>query len=194
VPRWAKTHPAVAEQWIKDNANAVANGLGKDANDVKNAAAEIGPDFFRQFASKHPGHWPTSEEKTVDEKKVKVLTPVQKGADVQAYLFDPWLQAHPDADLELVPADMVMASGSGLDVYITRKNADYQLERVSNAWAEETKRDKEKVRGEIQTIIDRNAEAPFGGLVGVPLVNVLEVNLALRRRFDVGQASTSTRP
>ena len=32
-------------------------------------------------------------------------------------------------------------------------------------------------------MLRENGHAPLGGLVGVPLVNVLEVNLALRDRY-----------
>ena len=33
-------------------------------------------------------------------------------------------------------------------------------------------------------MLDEKAEAPLGGLVGVKLVNVLEINLALRDRYE----------
>jgi K+-transporting ATPase c subunit len=43
----------------------------------------------------------------------------------------------------------------------------------------------------IGALLDAEASAPLGGLAGVPLVNVLEVNLALDRRvqrlLDTGQ-------
>ena len=99
---------------------------------------------------------------------------------VHAVFFDLWLQEHPQAELEQIPADLVMASGSGLDPHITLKNALYQLDRVAGKWAEKTKGDAAQVRKEIECILNEQAEAPLGGLVGVKLVNVLEVNLKLR--------------
>jgi K+-transporting ATPase ATPase C chain len=72
------------------------------------------------------------------------------------------------------------ASGSGLDPHITLKGARYQLDRVADKWAEKTKGDKDQIRKEIEDLLNRSAEAPFGGLVGVPLINVLEVNPKLR--------------
>lgn len=94
-----------------------------------------------------------------------------------------WRQEHAEAELEDVPADMVMASGSGLDPHITLKNALYQLDRVTAKWAEETKRDPAPVKQEIEQLLREKAEAPLGGLVGVELVNVLEVNIALTNHF-----------
>ena len=52
-----------------------------------------------------------------------------------------WLSDHPDAKLRKVPADMVMASGSGLDPDITLDNAHWQLDRVAAAWAKKTNKD-----------------------------------------------------
>jgi K+-transporting ATPase ATPase C chain len=94
-----------------------------------------------------------------------------------------WLQEHADEDLEPVPADMVMASGSGLDPHITLKSAQYQLDRVAGAWAQRTNGDPIRIREEIESLLAQRAEAPLGGLVGVKLINVLQVNLALRDRY-----------
>ncbi len=82
-----------------------------------------------------------------------------------------------------MPADMVMASGCGLDPHITLDNAMYQLDRVASAWAATAKRDAGAVHKEIEAMLTEKAEAPLGGLVGVKLVNVLEVNLALDERY-----------
>ena len=94
-----------------------------------------------------------------------------------------WREDHPDADLEDVPGDMVTASGSGLDPHITLQNAEFQLDRVSSKWAANLKRDPAAVRKEIGEILQKNASAPFGGLAGEKFINVLEVNLELRKRY-----------
>jgi K+-transporting ATPase ATPase C chain len=190
VAGWAKDHVAVAEQWLKDHQDSAALWMGKPVDDVKNDTAGASQAFFALFAKRHPGAWPAEEEvKGKDGKTSKQIKPVREGPDVQAYLFDPWLQAHPDVELESVPADMVMASGSGLDPHITLKNALYQLDRVAGKWAELTKKDKAGIQKEIDELLNQRAEAPLGGLVGVKLINVLEMNLALRDRYGVQTGS-----
>ena len=94
-----------------------------------------------------------------------------------------WLAEHKDADLERVPADMVMASGSGLDPDITLSNALWQLDRVAAAWAKKTGTDEKELHRQIEQLLRSKSHAPLGGLVGVPLVNVLEMNLALRDHY-----------
>lgn len=89
------------------------------------------------------------------------------------------LDKYPSDPTKNVPADMVMTSGSGLDPHITLQNAEYQLDRVVDAWAEKTRADKSDVRKAIADLLNQKAEAPLGGLAGVKLINVLEVNLAL---------------
>jgi K+-transporting ATPase ATPase C chain len=63
------------------------------------------------------------------------------------------------------------------------KAARYQLDRVASKWAETTQRDPGQIRSEIETLLTERAAAPLHGLVGVELVNVLQINLALRERF-----------
>jgi len=175
VALWAKTDSSLAELWLKDNEKAVAKWIEKNPGDPK--------EFFASFAEKHPGTWPVVED--------KVIKPVQNGPDVQAYFFDRWLQANQDAFakgtmiLEKVPADMVMSSGSGLDPHITLKSALYQLDRVAGEWAKHKSLDRAGVRKEIESMLREKAEARtmLDRLVGVELVNVLEVNLALRQRY-----------
>lgn len=93
------------------------------------------------------------------------------------------LKKYPSDPQKEVPADLVMASGSGLDPHITLMNAHYQLDRVADAWAKKTGGKPNDIRTEIKALLKQRASAPFGGLAGVELINVLEVNLELRDRF-----------
>lgn len=104
-------------------------------------------------------------------------------SDVPAVFFDMWRQDHPEAELESVPADQVTTSASGLDPHITLQNAELQLDRVVAGWAAKLGRDASAVRGEIEQLLQANASAPFYGLAGEKIVNVLEVNLWLRKRY-----------
>jgi K+-transporting ATPase ATPase C chain len=94
-----------------------------------------------------------------------------------------WRQDHPDVALQNVPGDLVTASASGLDPDITLANAMFQLDRVAAAWAKDTKRDPAMVRAEIAAMLHDTSHAPLAGLVGEPMVNVLQMNLDLRRRY-----------
>ena len=69
-------------------------------------------------------------------------------------------------------------------MHITLQSALYQLDRVAGKWAKARKRDEAQVRRQIEEMLQQRASAPLGGLVGVKLVNVLEVNLALREHFS----------
>jgi K+-transporting ATPase ATPase C chain len=136
--------------------------------------------FFESFSKEHPGTFPVAvESKSADGKTEKAVTPAKEATEIQSILFDMWRQDNATADLENVPADMVLASGAGLDPDITLQNALYQLDRVAAKRAADAKAPEAKVRLAIEKMLKAKAVAPLGGLAGVPLVNVLEVNLAL---------------
>ena len=166
---WEKAHPDVVTKFKADN---------PDVQDP--APADLAVVFFETFSKENAGKFPGSVTKTgADGKSTTTIEPVKDGADIQSIFFDMWVSEHPDAQLQQVPADMVMASGSGLDPHITLDNALYQLDRVAAARATKTKQDQSQVRQQIEKLLQEKAEAPLNGLVGVKLVNVLEVNLAL---------------
>lgn len=89
-------------------------------------------------------------------------------AEVQKRI-DTFLIVHPYLKKSQIPADIVTASGSGLDPNISPVGALIQVKRV----AKERKLSEEKVR----TLVESKIEKP--SFVGVSKVNVLELNVAL---------------
>jgi K+-transporting ATPase ATPase C chain len=173
VDEWAKGHPDKVAQWVKDNPDTSAP-----------AATDLAVVFFEDWSATAPGKFPSAVEHTgADGTSTKGVEPVTEGTDIQSIFFDMWRQDHPDVAIEDVPADMVTTSGSGLDPDITLENARFQLDRVASAWAQDTKRDSSQVRAEIESMLREHARAPFGGLVGEQMLNVLEMNLELRKRY-----------
>ena len=179
VALWHRTHDKEVKQWLHDNPDTSEPKL-EDAEDQSPLAVP----FFTSYAQQYPGTFPMIvENETPDKKKVKAIERVKTGSDIQSHFFDMWLQAHSDAELERVPADMVMASGSGLDPHITLDNARWQLDRVAAAWAGKTGGKEADIRSQIEGLLREKQFQPLGGLVGVPLVNVLEVNLELEKHL-----------
>jgi K+-transporting ATPase ATPase C chain len=175
VEDWEKTHPALVAKWIKDNPGT-----------PQPKAPDLAVLFFENFPKEYPGKFPSSvTEQTALGKTETTIGPVKEGSDIQAIFFDMWRQDHPDVDLQDIPGDLATTSASGLDPHITLQNAGYQLDRVASKWASDTKRDPASVRKEIEQILEKNASAPFGGLVGEKIVNVLEVNLDLCKKYGL---------
>jgi potassium-transporting ATPase KdpC subunit len=177
------THSAYVDAWTKDHADVVSQWVKSNPGTPQHKAADLAVLFFENFSKDNPGRFPSAVTETKNGKSVTSIQPVKEGSDIQSNFFDMWRQEHADADLQDVPGDMVTTSGSGLDPHITMENAEYQLDRVASKWAQDTKRDPAKVRQQIEEILQEKAFAPFGGLAGEKMVNVLEINLELRKRF-----------
>ncbi len=81
------------------------------------------------------------------------------------------LRAADPANTEKIPVDLVTASGSSLDPHISLAAAQYQATRVA------------RVRGLseslVQGLISGHTKGRWLGIFGEPVVNVLELNLAL---------------
>lgn len=80
--------------------------------------------------------------------------------------------ADPGNDLP-IPVDLVTASGSGLEAYISPAAAQYQLPRVARTRGLSPER--------VQQLVAENTWGRQWGLLGQPRTNVVTLNLALDR-------------
>jgi potassium-transporting ATPase KdpC subunit len=88
-----------------------------------------------------------------------------------------------------VPADLVLASASGLDPHVSVEAATIQVKRVA------------KTRGvpepDVQVLVERFIEMPLFGFLGEKRINVLRLNLALdelsRRHSRPGESKSDKR-
>ena len=78
-----------------------------------------------------------------------------------------------------IPADYITTSASGLDPDISPANALFQLPRVAAARGIPV--------GVLDALVQQHTQGRQFGLLGVPRINVLELNLVLDARYPKGR-------
>jgi K+-transporting ATPase ATPase C chain len=99
----------------------------------------------------------------------------QKFVDTLTANVEAVLKENPTLKRGEVPASLVTASGSGLDPHLSPEAALVQVNRVAQA---------RHISAEaVNELVAAKLEGPQWGLFGEPVVNVLELNLALDEKF-----------
>ena len=99
---------------------------------------------------------------------------------LEGRIVDAWKaldDAEPETTNNLLPADMLTASASGLDPDISPANAFLQVNRVAKARGVAPDR--------VAALVKRRITPRDFDILGEPRVNVLQLNLALEREFPI---------
>lgn len=89
-------------------------------------------------------------------------------------------QSKADGNAPPVPSELLYASGSGLDPHISLETAFYQLDRVAEARGLKS----DEGRKKIEALIEKNTCNIFLGIIGHPVVNVLNLNISLDKELE----------
>lgn len=88
-----------------------------------------------------------------------------------------FLEANPTIKKEDIPADLLTASGSGLDPHISPKSAQIQLPAMAEASGLSVE--------ELQQIVDNNTDQKVLGVYGEVRVNVLKTNIEIAEKLGI---------
>lgn len=91
--------------------------------------------------------------------------------------LETFLAANPDIKQEDIPADLLTASGSGLDPHISMEAAKVQIPAIAKATG--------LSEDELQKIVDENMEGKVLGIFGENKVNVLKTNIGVAKAIGI---------
>ncbi len=91
--------------------------------------------------------------------------------DVVKARIDTFQVHNPDVKKADIPAELVTASGSGLDPHLSPAGARVQVARIARV--------RHIPAARLRQLVDEQTEGPLLGLFGPPTVNVLKLNVAL---------------
>ena len=181
----------VSQLTMKNNANGnLIDKNGEPTNNIEEAVGSelVGQDFTEDYFFQgrvSSVHYNTYTE---EQKESGEYGGVSSGSfnygnsspDLEARIkkdLDSFLASHPGVKAEDVPADLLTASGSGLDPHISPEAARVQIPAV----AEHSGLSEE----EISRIVEENTEGKALGVFGEERVNVLKCNLAIARAMGL---------
>lgn len=181
----------VSQAAMKDKANgSLIDKNGEPTTDVKEAVGSslIGQDFSRDCFFRGRVSSVNYNTYTQEQKESGAYGGVSSGSfnygnsnpDLEARIqedLDAFLASHPGIKAEDVPADLLTASGSGLDPHISPQAARVQIAAV----AEHSGLSEEQV----ETIVEENTEHRLFGVFGEERVNVLKCNLAIAEAMEL---------
>ena len=154
----------------KAEGSFLSDASGKEVGSELMAQAFSAPGYFqpRPSAAGEKGYDPLNSGGSN-------LGPTSKKLrDQAAAALDKLQKENPDAPGP-APAELVTASGSGLDPHLSPEAALWQAPRVARA--------RNVALDRVRAVIDEYTEGRQLGVLGEPRVNVLALNLALDRRF-----------
>lgn len=91
--------------------------------------------------------------------------------------MEKFLEKNPEINSEDIPADLLTASGSGLDPHISLQSAEIQIPRIVKASG--------LTESEVRQIVKNNTTGKMFGLFGEETVNVVKVNIDIAIAMDI---------